>query len=78
MRFLHENGLISQLNTDILNDDFIFTHQDLMANLGIFSKDIQQIREELQTYGSAIRTADLLRKLVNKIPLLGKLASGLK
>ena len=56
----------------------MFTHQDLIANLGIFSKDIQQIREELQTYGSAIRTAELLRKLVNKIPLLGKLASGLK
>ena len=78
VRFLHENGLQSQLNTDILNDDFMFTHQDLIANLGIFSKDIQQIREELQTYGSAIRTAELLRKLVNKIPLLGKLASGLK
>lgn len=81
IKFLQDNGLASNLDTSIINDDYMFSYDDLRTNLSIFHEDVQEIKEELnglREYKNTLKAADLMFNIFKKIPFSSKLARSFK
>ncbi|WP_421763180.1 polysaccharide pyruvyl transferase family protein [Ekhidna sp.] len=64
VHLLEENGINHQITYSNKSMDFVFNQNDLLTGIKILNQDFK----ELQRYESALKTAEIMHKILNKLP----------